>query len=159
MKKITYKYNIGDYVRFKDKLAPTASCGLAEKAGSIAKITERFDYGSACYALEGHEGVFTENCFEGLASEASKNSPYREEIVGADTLQGPETKCDTEDSGESKNKAEWFIVNHSIPIYACSSCHSPALHNRVGRSLDTRFCPHCGKRMINSTMEDDEYEL
>lgn len=93
------------------------------------------------------------------ALETSKNSLCRDEAIGADTLQGPETKCDTEDSGESKNKAEWFIVNHSIPIYACSNCHSPALHNRVGRSLDTRFCPHCGKRMINSTMEDDEYEL
>jgi hypothetical protein len=159
MRNITYKYSVGDYVKFKDKLAPTASCGLAEKAGFIAKITERFDYGSACYALEGYEGVFTENCFDGLASEAPINSPYHDKAIGADTLQGSAPSCDTEDSGESKNKAEWFTINHSIPVYACSSCHAPALCDPRGRAVDSKFCPHCGKFMINYTPEDDDYEM
>ena len=30
------------------------------------------------------------------ALETSKNSLCRDEVLGADTLQGPETKCDTE---------------------------------------------------------------
>lgn len=98
MRKITYKYNIGDYVRFKTTFSSAASCGLSKKAGSIAKITDRFNYGSACYALECYEGIFTEDCFDGLASEASKNSLYRDEAIGADTLQGSAPSCDTEEN-------------------------------------------------------------
>lgn len=53
-------------------------------------------------------------------------------------------------------EAEWFTVNHSIPVYACSSCHAPALCDPRGISVDSKFCPHCGKFMINYTPEDDE---
>lgn len=96
MKNITYKYNVGDIVKFKDKFHPTASCDLFALAGTTARITQRVDYGKPTYCIEGHDGVFAERCFEGLSSEASKNSLCRDEAVGADTLQGPETKCDTD---------------------------------------------------------------
>ncbi len=52
-------------------------------------------------------------------------------------------------------EAEWLTVIDSNPVYACSYCKASALRNRVGRSMDTRFCPHCGRRMINSTMLED----
>lgn len=55
-------------------------------------------------------------------------------------------------------EAEWLTINHSIPVYACSSCHAPALCDRRGRAIDSKFCPHCGKFMINYTPEDDEDE-
>lgn len=38
MRSITYKYSVGDYVRFKSKFT-NPTCGLAEKAGTVAKIT------------------------------------------------------------------------------------------------------------------------
>lgn len=95
MRNITYKYNVGDVVKFKDKFHPTASCDLFSLAGTAARITQRADYGKPTYCIEGHDGVFTETCFIGLASEVSKNSLYHDEAAGADTLQGPETKCDT----------------------------------------------------------------
>lgn len=53
-------------------------------------------------------------------------------------------------------EAEWFTVNHSIPVYACSSCHAPALCDPRGISVDSKFCPHCGKFMINYTPEEEE---
>lgn len=53
-------------------------------------------------------------------------------------------------------EAEWFTVNHSIPVYACSSCHAPALCDPRGISVDSKFCPHCGKFMTNYTPEEEE---
>ncbi len=96
MRNITYKYNVGDVVRFKDHFHRYASCGLKERAGTTAKIVERIDYGGATYRLEGITGVFKQGCFAGLASETSKNSLCRDEAGGADTLLGPETNCGTE---------------------------------------------------------------
>jgi rubrerythrin len=41
--------------------------------------------------------------------------------------------------------------------YICSNCGYCALNDYRGNPVDSRFCPNCGKRMINSTMpEDDE---
>jgi hypothetical protein len=66
---IKYKYSIGDHFKFKNKAA---------------------------------REVFPESCFAGLvvglASEASKNSLYRDEAIGADTLQGSAPSCDTEEN-------------------------------------------------------------
>ena len=54
-------------------------------------------------------------------------------------------------------EAEWITVVDSNPVYACSNCKNSALNDYRGRSTDSRFCPHCGKLMINYTMpEDDE---
>ena len=56
-------------------------------------------------------------------------------------------------------EAEW-IKDYDVatnPVYVCSSCGRAALNDYRGESVDSRFCPGCGKRMINSTMpEDDE---
>ena len=38
MKNIIYKYNVGDYVRFKDKFS-SPTTGLVGREGTIAKIT------------------------------------------------------------------------------------------------------------------------
>ncbi len=45
--------------------------------------------------------------------------------------------------------------NEDGPDYYCSACGFAALNDYRGRSTDSRFCPHCGKRMINSTMPED----
>lgn len=66
MRKITYKYKVGDVVRFKDHFYPYASCGLKERAGTTAKIVECIDFGGATYRLEGITGVFKQRCFAGL---------------------------------------------------------------------------------------------
>jgi hypothetical protein len=97
MRDIIYKYNVGDYVKFKDKFhSPT--CGLVGREGTIAKITGiAFAYNNRPhYYINDIEGeVFPESCFAGLATE----SEFRAQCLldsEVDTLQGPEPKCDTE---------------------------------------------------------------
>ena len=41
-------------------------------------------------------------------------------------------------------------------VYVCSNCKASALNDYRGNSVDSRFCPHCGKFMINSTMPEDD---
>lgn len=55
------------------------------------------------------------------------------------------------------NEAEWIEIkklNSGFTVYECSACgkgdtFAPSI-------VGTKFCPHCGKRMINftSTAED-----
>ncbi len=53
-------------------------------------------------------------------------------------------------------EAEWFPHQEEDGIvYECSNCRWMALNDYRGRSTDSRFCPHCGKFMVNSTMPDD----
>lgn len=104
MRNITYKYNVGDIVRFKDKFHSTASCDLKKLAGTTGVVEERRDYNGPCYKLAGGDSFYEETCFEGPA--LSKFFTQRDEAVGADTLQGHETKCDTEGSGESNDRAK-----------------------------------------------------
>ena len=57
-------------------------------------------------------------------------------------------------------EAEWlFHYDEECGIvhvsYTCSCCGHSALNDYRGRSTDSRFCPRCGKRMINSTIEED----
>ena len=52
-------------------------------------------------------------------------------------------------------EAEWFTVIDSEPVYACSNCKCSALNDYRGNSVASKFCPHCGKRMTNSTIEED----
>ena len=118
---IHHKYNAGDVVKFKDKFhSPT--CGLVGREGTTAKIAGRaLPYNDRPhYYLEGEEAIFPETCFVGLASEASKNSLCCDEASGADTLQGPETKCDTGDSGEFEvlplEEAQWYRISFSAKL-------------------------------------------
>jgi hypothetical protein len=84
---ITYKYNVGDIVKFKDKFhSPT--CGLVGREGTTAKITGLApSYNNKPYYYLDNNicGAYRESCFVGLASEASKNSLYHDEAIGADT--------------------------------------------------------------------------
>ena len=52
-------------------------------------------------------------------------------------------------------EAEW-LYSEVDPVYRCSVCGYCALNDYRGRSTDSRFCPHCGKFMINSTMPEDD---
>lgn len=54
-----------------------------------------------------------------------------------------------------QNEAKWVFHEDEL-FYTCSNCGRSALNDCFGQSTDSKFCPHCGKRMINSTMEDDE---
>jgi NADH pyrophosphatase NudC (nudix superfamily) len=45
--------------------------------------------------------------------------------------------------------------DHEETDILCSACGSSALNDYRGNPVDSRFCPHCGKRMINSTMPED----
>lgn len=93
MRNITYKYNLGDVVKFKDKFhSPT--CGLKGLEGTTGVVEERRDYNGPCYKLAGMDSFCKESCFEGPA--LSKFFTQRDEAVEADNFTGPETKCDTE---------------------------------------------------------------
>ena len=56
-------------------------------------------------------------------------------------------------------EAEWIAHGEgedgNIISYECSNCRYFALNDYRGNSTDSKFCPHCGKRMINSTITDD----
>jgi DNA-directed RNA polymerase subunit RPC12/RpoP len=41
-------------------------------------------------------------------------------------------------------------------VYVCSHCGWAALNDWRGRSTDSKFCPHCGKFMINATIPIEE---
>ena len=98
MRTITYKYNLGDVVKFKDKFhSPT--CGLKGLGGTTGVIEERRDYNGPCYKLASADSFYKESCFEGPA--LSKSFTQRDEVMGANTFTGPETKCDTEDFKEA----------------------------------------------------------
>jgi predicted RNA-binding Zn-ribbon protein involved in translation (DUF1610 family) len=54
-------------------------------------------------------------------------------------------------------EAEWFPHQEENGIvYECNNCRWMALNDYRGRSTASRFCPRCGKYMINHEMEDDE---
>ena len=61
---------------------------------------------------------------------------------------------------EFKNaEAKWIAhgkgEDGNTIVYECSNCRYFALNDYRGNSVDSKFCPHCGKRMINSTMTED----
>jgi hypothetical protein len=108
MIKINYKYNVGDYIRFKSKFT-NPTCGLVWRAGTIAKITglaKAYNNKPHYYVNGVEDEVFPESVFAGLATESEflTQSP---EYIEVDTSVGPETKCDTEDSGESDDIAKY----------------------------------------------------
>jgi len=96
---ITYKYSVGDYIRFKSKFT-NPTCGLVWRAGTIAEITgiaKAYNNKPHYYVNGVDDEVFPESVFAGLATE----SEFRAQCVldsEVDTLQGPETKCDTGNS-------------------------------------------------------------
>lgn len=106
MRNITYKYKVGDRVRFKDHFGKSATCGLKDLVGQTARIMERRDYNGPAYRLEGKDGFFKEGCFAGLAT-SLKFEVCGFEDLGAGIDKGPTSNCDTEDSGESDDRAKY----------------------------------------------------
>lgn len=56
-------------------------------------------------------------------------------------------------------EAEWNFkqaLDEDEYDFICSSCGYCALNNYRGLPVDSRFCPHCGKLMVNSSMWEDE---
>lgn len=58
----------------------------------------------------------------------------------------PQEKKDTE--------ASWYQAMPDDVI--CSNCEYSALNDYRGNPVLSRFCPHCGKLMVNSTLWDIE---
>jgi hypothetical protein len=121
MKDITYKYNVGDYVRFKDKFS-SPTTGLVGREGTIAKITgiaPSYNNKPHYYLDNNISTVYTEGCFAGLATEPEFLAQL---TLGAkvDKEQGPETECDTEASGEFEvlplEEAKWYRISFSAKL-------------------------------------------
>lgn len=58
---------------------------------------------------------------------------------------------------ELKDTEAHWIKFHDVNFevyYCCSDCGVSSLNDYKGYSVDSRFCPNCGKRMVNSTMEE-----
>jgi hypothetical protein len=120
MRNIEFKYNVGDYIRFKGHYDSDASCGLFELAGTIAVVVDRADFNGPTYKLSCDEdGWYKEGCFEGLAS-GSEFLAQQALASGVDTLQGPETNRDTGDSGEFEvlplEEAKWYRISFSAKL-------------------------------------------
>lgn len=123
MKNIIYKYNVGDYVRFKDKFnSPTT--GLVGREGTIAKITgiaPSYNNKPHYYINDIEGEVFTESCFAGLATE-SEFLAQQALTAKAAKEQGPETNGDTGDSGASElevlplEEAKWYRISFSAKL-------------------------------------------
>lgn len=117
MKNIAPKYNVGDYVRFKDKFnSPTT--GLVGREGTIVKITgiaPSYNNKPHYYLDNNTCGAYKESCFAGLATEAEF---LAQQALAAkvDKEQGPETNCDTGDSGEPESK--WYRISFSAKLTA-----------------------------------------
>lgn len=43
----------------------------------------------------------------------------------------------------------WHVEDEA---YECLNCHYMALNDYKGQSVDSLYCPHCGKYMTNSSM-------
>ena len=84
-----------------------------------------------------------------LRPQPAKNATERDEAVGPDTLLPKE---ETKPVGE--NEAFWEFHEDEL-YYTCSHCGCSALNDCFGQSTDSKFCPTCGKLMINSTIEED----
>lgn len=51
-------------------------------------------------------------------------------------------------------EAKWLTILNAPLVFACSYCHETALNDSFGQSIDSKFCPSCGKYMTNHTQED-----
>lgn len=152
MRKITYKYNIGDTVRFKNKFHPTASCGLREVAGQVARIVDRKDYAGPAYAIEGFPNTFyKEACFAGrvVLSVDTPEGTINTEIV---KQQDAETNYVTGHPGEI-NEAKWQVAGTFDDFLKCSNCGESW---PWATAIDFQFCPRCGKYMINHQRKDEK---
>lgn len=118
---LEYKYNVGDYVKFKDKFnSPTT--GLVGREGTIVKITGIApSYNNKPhYYIDGNiSTVYTEGCFAGLVTEAEF---LAQQALASKAVkeQGSETTGDTGDSGEFEvlplEEAKWYRISFSAKL-------------------------------------------
>ena len=52
-------------------------------------------------------------------------------------------------------EASWYQALPDDVI--CSNCEYSALNDYRGNPVKSKFCPHCGKLMINSDVPEDDY--
>lgn len=151
-----FKFEKGDHVSFVygSVFSPNPD-GAFQAVVNGGKVIARKGCGSSGgpeYRVAGFSGWWAEENLV-LVSRGSKNSPSRDEAGSPTKDQPAEPKCDTEDFGKAREEAEWIPHQEEDRIeYECSSCRYMALNDYRGRSTDSLYCPHCGKRMINSTM-------
>ena len=60
------------------------------------------------------------------------------------------------DIRESRDNHALWMWQPDDEVYICLNCHCTALNDYKGQSVDSPYCPHCGKRMTNSSMTPDE---
>lgn len=119
MSNIISKYNVGDYVRFKDTFkAPTT--GLVGREGTVAKITGIApSYNNkAHYYLNGQAGVvYGETLFVGLATQEEYIAQEKKRLVDLglepDLI---EPEADVED--EDEDDAKWYRISFSAKLNA-----------------------------------------
>ena len=116
MKNITYKYNLGDVVKFKDKFHPNASYGLKKLAGTTATITGHalpYNDKPFYYLNDNDHTAYPETCFAGLAT-VSVDTPDGTIECRLVSNQGLEYSRDTEQSGEPGGK--WYHISFSAKL-------------------------------------------
>ena len=127
MKNITPKYNVGDYVKFKDKFnSPTT--GLVGREGTIAKITgiaPSYNNKPHYYLDNNVCGAYVESCFAGLATEAEFLAQVDKEQSEFEVLPLEEAKWYrisfsaklTPDDLRAMKKCFFDAMNESMEIY------------------------------------------
>ena len=105
-----FKFNKGDHVSFVyGSVFSPSNIGMFEAVVNGGKIIARKGCGSSGgpeYRVDGFTGWWPEEYLV-LVSRGPENLHCCEESSGATTNTQKETKCDTEDSGESENRAKY----------------------------------------------------
>lgn len=121
--KIQHKYNVGDYVRFKDTFeVPTT--GLKGREGTVAKITgiaPSYDNQNHYY-LNGQERVvYRDTLFAGPATQEEYIAQEKKRLVDVglepDFIE-PEVEDDVEDDDEDEDDAKWYRISFSAQLTA-----------------------------------------
>lgn len=93
---------------------------------------------------------FWKESAEGQAAYIFKKNKISEDITWeVVAVVGPQELKDTE--------AEWIkklCLDEDEYDFICSNCGASALNDYNSIPTDSKFCPNCGRRMINSRMED-----
>lgn len=119
---MNFKFKKGDEVciTYGSAFGSAAAYMTAMIEGSTITACKETPEGNV-YRLKHFVGWWAEENLV-FKSQPAKNSPSRDEAVGADTLQGPETKYDTGDSGESEfdvlplEEAKWYRIHFSAKL-------------------------------------------
>lgn len=115
MRKVSYKYNIGDVVALKPDHYFEADVMGQKVLVTAAEIVGRKDYNGPCYNLGGSGCFWDEFCIAGLAT-GLKNRLYSYEGAEVYVDIPAESSCDVESSGEPESK--WYHISFSAKLSA-----------------------------------------